>query len=238
MKNFMNKKTLLLLAAFTAVLTMGAGCATKPETADNNVTLPYDGAAGPADPVSEAMPDNISTTPSVTTTSDPSTEPRVLNAAQTDASWETYTSPSLGFTMMTPLKGKYAPTWEIKHFNLDDSHVVNGCYYRSDNMIIEGGDFGQTQDGVKFCHTSSVDNGMGQHYFIDDYATMIGTKVVVIEFTKHTVTAANVMDCAGKMTEKYSTSGTYCIPFVESEYKATLDGIVGTFKMNATSNNL
>lgn len=157
-------------------------------------------------------------------------ESQVLSPAETDASWETYTSPSFGFTVMTPLKGKYAPTWEMKNFSLDDSLVRNGCYYKSDNTT-EDARFGITQGQVTFCQTSTEDIGAGQRDIVDDYATIIGTKVVVIEFTKRTVNAG-MMDCADKMTEPYSTSGTYCIPFIESEYQATLDGIVGTFTMN------
>jgi|SRR3989339_1453 len=181
---------------------------------------------------------NVATMPSVAATPDSSSEPRVLVATETDASWKTYISPSLGFTMMTPTKGRYAPTWEMKSFNLSDSHVSNGCYYKSDNTT-EGGSFGITQDQIKFCQTSTEDNGAGQHDVIDDYATTIGTRVVVIEFTKSTVSADlyKELGCAEKPTEQYFTSGKYCIPFVESEYQATLDGIVGTFEMDAVYNN-
>ncbi|MDD2656460.1 MAG: PsbP-related protein [Patescibacteria group bacterium] len=45
----MNQKTLLLLAIFTTVLTMGAGCTTNQETTNDNSILPYNGAVEPSD---------------------------------------------------------------------------------------------------------------------------------------------------------------------------------------------
>lgn len=224
----------IILAVIIAVVLVGGGVYFWQQNniqPDTNVALQPDVVETKKPPITETPP--VKTTDEeVSVIVEPITpiEPRVLAPAQTDASWETYTSPSFGFTVMTPLKGKYAPTWEMKNFSLDDSLVRNGCYYKSDNTT-EDARFGITQGQVTFCQTSTEDIGAGQRDIVDDYATIIGTKVVVIEFTKRTVNAG-MMDCADKMTEPYSTSGTYCIPFIESEYQATLDGIVGTFTMN------
>jgi hypothetical protein len=129
---------------------------------------------------------------------------------------------------MTPTKGRYAPEWEVKILNATDASLKDGCFLYPDDAGFVN--MRATNDGVSFCMTESSDNGAGQHYVLNSYATTIGKKVVVIQFTKHTVNAA-MMDCAGKMTEPYSTSSTACIPFVDAEYNATLDGIVGTFRM-------
>jgi ABC-type transport system involved in multi-copper enzyme maturation permease subunit len=82
---------------------------TKVPTPETTIT-PYNGTAptSPDLPVvpTETLPEPVVVVPPITTTqtSASSDEPRVLTAAETDASWETYTSPGFGFTIMTPLK--------------------------------------------------------------------------------------------------------------------------------------
>lgn len=191
-----------------------------------------------------AFTENIKTVPTTATT-DPVSDLRVLIAAETDESWETYTSKTLGYSIMTPLKGKYAPMWEMKIVNPDDSHMNEGCYYPFEVLNGEVNTQGfnsskvETQDKVTFCHTSGRSDSKGRSDILDSYATIIGTHVAVTQFTKtiYVPDWYNV-DCTGKMTEQYSTSEKYCVPFIESEYQAVLDGIVGTFKFNQKMNQM
>ena len=135
----------------------------------------------------------------------------------------------------------------MKYVDQSDPHIINGCYFNhlnptpsfeavSDNVVVP--------DGSKFCHTRSENRGSGAAtntapntalgFVIDHYTTALGKKFIVIEFTKLTVNV-NDMGCFDKMTEAYSLSETACIPFVASDYQTTLDGIVGTFQINAAS---
>lgn len=214
----MNKNTLFVFAIIVALLTMGAGCVlpqsdpVRPDIAPPQTTLPFSQQPPAADePIA------------------PQSE--VMLPATTDETWKLYTSKAFGFTIFMPTKGLYAPQWEVKIVSLDDPHVNNGCYfYQTDaqgQMTVTAPVI--TQDGVAFCLTSADDSGAGQRYEIADFSTIIENKMVVIEFSKHTVNT-DMMDCPN-MTERYSLSGTACIPFVRETYISTLLGIMGTFRM-------
>lgn len=213
----MNKKTLILLALAVPFLTIGAGCAKQDATPNPSLTP--------------------NTSPVTVVPTPPSDGTRTLVAAETNETWKLYTNKALGYTVNTPTRGQYAPNWEMKYVDQSDLHMINGCYFNhinptpsneavSDNVMV--------LDGTKFCHTRSENGGSGSNFVVDNYTTALGKKFIVIEFTKLTVDA-NVMGCTGKMTEAYSLSETACIPFVASDYQITLDGIVGTFQMNASS---
>lgn len=134
-----------------------------------------------------------------------------------------YANKALGYTVNTPTKGKYAPTWEMKYVDQSDSHISRdsieggGCYFIHINPTPSNefvGDTVRALDGTKFCHTKSEFGDPPSFFVIDDYATAVGESFIVIEFTKVTTNAS---------------------VFVASDYQTTLDGIMGTFQMNTAS---
>lgn len=79
----MNTKLILLFTVFTLVLTLGAGCATKPTTTDDTYGLPYNGAVAPSDPTNETMGEETE------------------NEAPLDT-WETYENNVYGYSIRHP----------------------------------------------------------------------------------------------------------------------------------------
>ena len=233
----MTNKTLFLSTLAILFLIIGAGC-----TSLSTIM-----------PVTQPVAEPTASTPGPSLTPTPSSDqPRALVAAETDATWKLYTNKALGYSVNTPTKGRYAPNWEMKYVDQSDPYMINGCYFTPINPTKKNeadgdkavGDNVVVPDGTKFCHTRNENgeegsiflaNQSGVNFVIDDYATVLGNKFIVIEFTKRIVDA-DIASCAGKMTEEYSISETACIPFVASDYQTTLDGIVGTFQMNTASN--
>lgn len=206
----MTKKTLLLLATTVTVLTMGAGCASLSTTTPvtQPVTVPTTST-----PDSSLTP----TTSPITVVPTPSTDgARALVAAEPDATWVLYTNKALGYTVNTPTKGKYTPTWKMKYVDQSDSHIINGCYFNinptSKNEAVS--DTVVVPDGTKFCHIKSEFGDSPSLFVVDGYTTVLGKKFIVIEFT---IVATEVNE------------------FVDSDYQKTLDGIMGTFQMNTAS---
>lgn len=223
----MNKNILFLFALAVSILTMGAGCAwfstTTPAT--QPVTVP---TASTPDSSLAPMPSSDGT--------------RALVATETNETWKLYTNKALGYSINTPTKGKYAPDWEMKYFDQTVSQIITTCYFPNNVGQNSAGyepvhDNVVTPDGTKFCHTRSEISDLGSNFVVDDYATVLGKKFIVMEFTK-LIFDASVVGCTGKMTEAYSLSKTACIPFVASDYQTTLDGIVGTFQMNSASTGI
>lgn len=202
----MNNKILILSALTIPLLIMGAGCTSSSTTTPVIV---------PTDSTSDSSSTPITSTDNKTpiTQSDGT---RILVAAETDETWVLYANKALGYTVNTPTKGKYTPTWEMKYVDQSDSHIINGCYFEinptSKNEAVS--DTVVVTDGTKFCHTKSEFGDSPSLFVVDGYTTVIGNKFIVIKFTK-VATEVNA--------------------FVGSDYQKTLDGIMGTFLMNTAS---
>lgn len=206
----MNRKIFFLFTLAIPLLTMGAGCASLSTTTpvSQPVIVPTTSTSD-----SSLTPNTSPVTVAPTPSSDGA---RALVAAEPDATWVLYTNKALGYTVNTPTKGKYTPTWEMKYVDQSDSHIINGCYFNinptpkneavSDTVVVP--------DGTKFCHIKSEFGDSPSLFVVDGYTTVLGKKFIVIEFTK-VATEVNA--------------------FVDSDYQKTLDGIMGTFQMNAAS---
>jgi len=201
----MNKNILFLFAITIPLLTMGLGC-TSPSTTPS---IPDSSLTSPTSPIAIAP---TPTTPS----SDETT--RALVAAKPDATWVLYTNKALGYTINTPTKGSYVPTWEMKYVDQSDLHMIDGCYFHTipTSKFEKNIYTALAPDGTKFCHTKNEFGDPPSLFVVDDYATVFGNKFIVIEFTKITTDAS---------------------AFNASEYQNILDGIMGTFNMNAESNS-
>lgn len=190
-----------------ALVFLGAGCAPQ--------TTP---------PVSQPAP-NAGTNVA------PQAEQRTLVPTQTDDTWKTYANPALKFSFLFPTKGRYAPQWEVKIFRRDAAEVQD-CY------AVPGASIGQvrlakTPEGRAFCTIRGSEGAAGTAYFTDAYQTKIGTSAVVVIFTKKAF-MADIGDCVRapgqNFWSEFAKPGS-CIPFSEEEYQKTLDGIMGTFKV-------
>jgi|GEM_PF-1982671 len=154
-------------------------------------------------------------------TVDPSELPSI------DASWKTYTSPSLKFSFLYPLRGRYAPEWSVSVLNPEDPNLDNGCYKpEADERA------GQTQLVVGetvFCITREMDAGAGQRLLTDSYTFPRIDKIVRVAFTKR-LALGDLFDderCHGNLV---ISSGTTCTVFDEALYRAHLDQIMKTYR--------
>jgi len=153
----------------------------------------------------------------------------VSSTIAADGTWQMYTSKTLGFTFRWPTRGSYAPTWEVKLLKASNREIKNGCDIGK-NLPLKKPEQITTRSGVTFCHTSAVDAGAGQFYFVDAFATHIDGTIVVITLTKHVVNAG-ILGCSFTKNYPYSTSGARCNPFQADKYRAEYMTILSTFNL-------
>lgn len=198
----------------------------------------------PAPPVPVASPVKPTPTPAPEPT--PSPEPISAPVPVTDIklptiddTWKTYTNKAETFSFQWPTKGKYAPTWSVKIVSEKDLAYKDGCYYGlySPDQPNRKPPVKLTVNGTEFCHAPLGDGFAGGFGFYDTYTAKVDNQVISIAFEKIAHGAGACMDTnavckqandKGAMVLSYST-GAYSI-FVEDEYLAHLDQIVGTFK--------
>jgi hypothetical protein len=206
-----------LLIPLLALAILGAGCSSAPTTTSTD-------NASTSTTTTTTPPASTDTSGSTTTTQNASGS---LTPATTDATWQTYTNVSLGFSFKYPTKGTYAPQWTVKFYKDTDTAISGGCLAASgaqanpSSMPMVGSQM--------FCHTSASEGAAGSTYFTDNYATAIGHTVVVIAFTKRVTNSGLIPNCSAK----FSAVSTACVPFDLTAYEAALDGIVGTFTLTA-----
>ena len=203
----MTNQKFLLTAFIIPLLTMGAGC--TPLSTTTPVSQPVT-VQTTSTPDSSLTPTDSLASVSHTPSSDGE---RTIVAAEPDETWVLYTNKALGYSVNTPTKGGNTPTWEMKYVDQSDPHIINGCYYYLNPTPKNPpqGDIVVVSDGTKFCHTKIELGDSPSIFIVDEYATIVGKKIIVIEFKKG-ITDASV--------------------FVASDYQKTLDGIMGTFQMN------
>jgi len=195
----------------TAVVLFGAGCGAAPKTE----SVPSAPEPVAANTPAETTPTTPATTPNEELVV--AGETRALTAADVTDTWETYTSKSLGFSFDWPTKGRYAPEWEVKHYQSDSSDISNGC--------VKGRSFDLSQISrasvgtTVFCVNRQV-VGVDAHCsaFSDTYATPFGKTIIAIEFDREIC----IEQVPAPMT----------LAEYEKNYWTTLDSIVGTFKLN------
>ena len=113
-------------------------------------------------------------------------------------------------------------------FNNQD--IADGCWGTTDGLetrrVLAG--------GREFCHTGeTVRKGDGAT-LVDRYVTKNPANYVVLNFSK-TVYDLKDQKCADQSGgASYTTVKDACAPLTEAEYRAALDGIVGTFQDAAT----
>jgi hypothetical protein len=205
-----------LLIPLLSLTILGAGCAAAPATP----------APEPAPTPTTETPSAYEPQPDLSDITEDGEEPKELTPATTDATWRTYTNAALDFSFMWPTKGRYAPEWEVRVFAATDTEVADGGCYHVQGANQDTERFAKV-GSQEFCHTSASEGAAGSVYFTDAYATRIGSRVVVILFSKQVTNGGMIPNCS----EPYSSVSTACVPFVVTEYQAALEGIVGTFKL-------
>jgi len=200
------KKLISLCVAFAL---FGAGCfgSSPPAPASNPSSAPSASASSSSVPSS---PESTTVTATVSST----------ELTPIDATWKTYTSKAGDFSFQWPTNGRYAPTWGTSFSDTDCVATENGNDTKTTLAV-------GTQT---FCHTSSMGGAAGTAYYRDIYTTKYGSQYVAISFEKKGY-SAGALNCAFANEHGYSTSPTSCVAFDEAVYQATLDQIVGTFKM-------
>ena len=152
--------------------------------------------------------------------------PLSLVPATTDATWTEYSSKSLGISFRSPTKGRFAPHWEVTVAPFDSKEIADGCWGTAEGQekkrVLAG--------GREFCHTSeTVREGDGAT-LLDRYVTRNAANYVVLNFSKA------VYDLKDQKCAEQSGGAPYtvvrggCAPLTETDYRAALDGIVGTFQ--------
>ncbi len=136
-----------------------------------------------------------------------------------------YANKALGFTFRYPTKGRYAPEWEMSIVREDDARMKEGCFF--DEQTDPGTEKRMTINGREFCRTHAVDPAAGSRYYTYHYATKFGSSYAILSFTKRAVNGDNYEEpaCHGKIV--FSFGG--CVEFVQADFEAQLDQIMGTF---------
>lgn len=203
-------KTKFLLGLLGVFALFGAGCSVSRPASE---TLPS------ATTTELSLPSAISTEPepSVSTPESPSSTQTTVTI---DDTWKTYQNKALGFEFKWPTKGKYAPEWEVKF--LKETEVQDGCY-PGDAESVEKKQI--TVNGVEFCVTSEMGAAAGSRYFSDYYVTKKDKTFILLQFKKRVV-SGGPLGCSFEL----SASSSACIPFLEAEYRATLDAMISTFR--------
>lgn len=201
----------ILTFTLVSILFVGAGCTSS------SVSNPASGMHAPSATAPTAQED---TSPSAAA---------VITPAKTDATWKTYANHALGFSFMTPTKGRLAPTWSVDFQPLTSEKIVDGCWETEKgtikNHVMAG--------GQPFCHSRNFVRTSGdQITFVDQYVTKIKTSYVVIRFSK---IAYDILEksCAAQVNADFTTVKGSCAPIGESDYQTSLDSTIGTFSMNA-----
>lgn len=211
-----------------AVLTLfGAGC--LPSSEPISVPTPI----APTAPAANNAQSAPTPTPSPTAT--PSSN---FQLPTIDDSWKTYTNKAETFSFQWPTKGKYAPTWSVKIISEKDPAYKDGCYYSfySPDQPNRKPPVKLTVNGTEFCHAPLGDGFAGGFGFMDTYTAKVGNQVISIVFEKIAHGAGACMDTNPVCKQAFDqqamvlsyASGAYAI-FIEDEYLAHLDQIVGTF---------
>lgn len=207
----------LLLPLFALVL-VGAGCSLGSETKTETEMPPV--------PVVKTETKTETKTEVKTETSPSSGETQTLTPATTDDTWKTYTNAALGFSFMWPTKGRYAPEWEVKVYDLKNPNIPE-CFltaqYETEPIVSLGGDLAFTRSHFK---AASVDHTSLYHCY--SLALPNENSRIVIGFSKQYYPADEAC-LKGTNASGTSVKGV-CSPFVEADYQSALDGIVGTFK--------
>lgn len=214
----------LWVVPIAALALLGAGCfSPEPEAPPTPTPVnPAPSAPTPSAPTpSEPVPSEPA--PSEPTPSTPSG----YELPEIDATWQTYTNASLGFSFRYPTKGRYAPTWGVTFVKTDDPKMQGGCYQGDANPRQNAGTL--LVGDKQFCVTRYEDAGAGQRGMTDFYAVEHKGTIVLISFSKQFSNGDNFEDesCHGQLV---ISSGTTCTPVDIGIYNATLDQIVGTFQ--------
>lgn len=210
-------------SAFAGLALLGAGClGAQP-------TPPSETPPTPTPATTPPSPSAPPTTPPATTPPATST-PSGIELPAIDATWMTYTNRAETFSFRYPTKGRYAPTWEVLLPAKNDPKITNGCYSSVESIPSSEAPRTLTVNGVTFCHTRASDGFTGHIGYEDNFLAEVNGQWVLISFEK-IVTNGSMYDaeqypsCQGK----YVTSP--CVEFVEADYLAHLDQIVGTFSV-------
>lgn len=213
--------TKFLFPAFALVAWLGAGClgAAPAQPGPTGTT------SAPVPPVPSASPTVTSSSPVPPASGTPST---TSTPVVVDDAWRTYTNDALDFTFKTPVKGSYAPTWEVTFVRDNDPLIRNGCLIPLGRELTAP-ELNFPVNGLSFCRTSFAEGAAGSHYLSDYFVTKKGNQYIVLLFTKR-LSSASAMDCAFSAEFPYSTSPNACVAFKSNEYGALLYTIVSTFR--------
>jgi hypothetical protein len=211
----------LWFVPIAALALLGAGCfSPEPEASPTPAPTPEKPAPSAPSPSAPtpSEPDPSEPTPSA---------PSGYELPEIDATWQTYTNTSLGFSFQYPTKGRYAPTWGVTFVKTDDAKMQDGCYQGDANPRQNAGTL--FVGDKKFCVTRYEDAGAGQRGMTDFYAVEHKGTIVLIAFSKQFANGDNFEDesCHGKLV---IASGNTCTPVDIGIYNAALDQIVGTFQ--------
>lgn len=209
------------LVPLVTLALFGAGCLSpEAEPTPAPAPVPTPEQPTPSAPAPSA-PTSSDSAPAEPTPSAPSG----YELPEIDATWQTYTNKALGFSFRYPTKSRYAPEWEMKIAREGDASMQDGCYV--DEQTDSGTEKRVMINGREFCRTHAVDPAAGSRYYTYHYATKFGSSYAILSFTKRAVNGDNYEEpaCHGKIV--FSFGG--CVEFVQADFEAQLDQIMGTF---------
>jgi hypothetical protein len=225
-----------LLFPFVALAFLGAGCVQTPVRPGQ----PTPAAPSPvvrdtpkASPRTDIPPATSDVAPPTTPAPEPTpaitfATPRTLAATVTDATWSIHSNAEYGFEIMTPTKSLYAPKIELSDAVADSPAIQHGCISPQKGMVPATEATMVTLGTREFCVMKSGDVAAGHAYDMYAYTTLIGDKYLILTFTQGYINAGFLDGCPkdkGIMNEKG------CVPFVEKDFEAVTDSIIGTFTL-------
>jgi|GEM_PF-2662148 len=124
----------------------------------------------PSTNTNPTTPTDTDPTPNEPTTSTPNTPNPNISLPVIDETWKTHTNSALEFEFQWPMRGRYAPIWEVT--------------FAKEEPCNNGSNF--TNNDITFCHQSTKTENGDTKEFTDFYSTKKGSQYIVMNFTKKT----------------------------------------------------
>lgn len=146
--------------------------------------------------------------------------------------WQTYQNKTLNFQFQYPLRGKFAPQFEVKLLPLTSRDIQNDCYAVTATQGT-GPDTLQV-NGTTFCRTNVLEGAAGSTINQDYWVTKSDKWYAVITFSKKYLTDPRIQ---GGCEEGGADVGKpRCAPFDVAGYRAHLADIMSTFRYQTPQN--
>jgi hypothetical protein len=202
------------LALFAALILLGAGCTVQNPFSTDTETA--------------------TTTPSTTTPTSTTADPGVITASSTldTTGWQTYQNKTLKFEFQYPLRGKFAPQFEVKLFPLTYADIQNDCYGM---RATQGSAPDMIQvNGTTFCRINVLEGAAGSTINQDYWTTKNDKWYAVITFSKKYLTDPRIQ--GGCEEGGVDVGKPRCAPFDVAGYRAHLSDIMSTFRYPTSQN--